>query len=53
MVDIVPDKDFSSLVSSIVSIAVENALNHEALTKFKIEETEIAHTADIRDKLSC
>lgn len=48
--DIVPDKDFSSLVSSIVSIATENALNHEALTKFKIEETEIAHTADILNK---
>ena len=50
MVDIVPDKDFSSLVSSIVSIATENALNHEALTKFKIEETEIAHTAEILNK---
>ena len=50
IVDIVPDKDFSSLVSSIVSIATENALNHEALTKFKIEETEIAHTADILNK---
>lgn len=50
IVDIVPDKDFSSLVSSIVSIATENALNHEALTKFKIEETEIAHTAEILNK---
>ena len=50
IVDIVPDKDFSSLVSSIVSIATENALNHEALTKFKIVETEIAYTADILNK---
>lgn len=50
IVDIVPDKDFSSLVSSIVSIATENALNHEALTKFKIEETEIAYTAEILNK---
>lgn len=50
IVDIVPDKDFSSLVSSIVSIAAENALNHEALTKFKIEESEIAYTADILNK---
>ncbi len=50
IVDIVPDKDFSSLVSSIVSIATENALHHEALTKFKIEETEIAYTADILNK---
>lgn len=50
IVDIVPDKDFSSLVSSIVSIATKNARNHEALTKFKIEETEIAHTADILNK---
>ncbi|WP_242348924.1 PP2C family protein-serine/threonine phosphatase [Mucispirillum schaedleri] len=50
IVDIVPDKDFCSLVSSIISIAVENALNHEALTKFKIEETEIAHTAEILNK---
>lgn len=50
MVDIVPDRDFSSLVSSIVSIAVENALNHEKITKFKIEETEIQHTAEILNK---
>ncbi len=50
MVDIVPDKDFSSLVSSIVSIATKNALNHEEITKFKIEETEIEHTADILNK---
>ncbi len=50
MVDIVPDKDFSSLVSSIVSIAAKNALNHEEITKFKIEETEIEHTAEILNK---
>ncbi len=50
MVDIVPDKDFSSLVSSIVSIAAKNALNHEEMTKYKIEETEIEHTADILNK---
>lgn len=48
--DIVPDKEFSSLVSSIVSIAVENALNHQKITKFKIEETEIQHTAEILNK---
>lgn len=52
IVDIVPDKDFSSFVSSIISIAIENALNHEALTRFKIEETEIAHTADILNKFA-
>lgn len=48
--DIVPDKDFSSLVSSIVSIAVENALNHEKITRFEIEESEIATTAEILNK---
>ena len=48
--DVVPDKDFSSLVSAIVSIAIENAANNESMIKFKLEETEIAATVEILNK---
>jgi sigma-B regulation protein RsbU (phosphoserine phosphatase) len=48
--DIVPDKEFSSIVSSIVSIAVENALNHETMTRLKMEEREMKTTGDILNK---
>lgn len=50
IVDIVPDKEFSSLVSSIISIAAENAMNHEIMTQFKVEETEMTHTVDILNR---
>lgn len=50
IIDTVPDKDFSYLVTSIISIATENAINHQKITKFKIEETEISLTADILNK---
>ena len=45
--DIVPDKEFSELVSSIVTIAVENSINHEVMTQFKVEESEMKNTYDI------
>lgn len=48
--DIVPDKEFSSIVSSIISVAVENAINHELHTQYKIEETEINRTIEILNK---
>lgn len=48
--DIVPDKEFSGIVSSIVSIAVENALNHETMTRLKMEEREMKTTGDILNK---
>lgn len=48
--DIVPDKEFSELVSSIVSIAVENALNHKEMTDFKVQESEMHATAEILSK---
>ncbi|MGE4497338.1 MAG: PP2C family protein-serine/threonine phosphatase [Deferribacterales bacterium] len=48
--DIVPDKEFSDIVSSIVSIAVENALNHETMTRLKMEEMEMRTTGDILNK---
>ena len=50
MPDVVPDREFSALVSQIVSIAVENALNHEEMTRFKVEETEMSHTVDILNR---
>ncbi len=50
MSDVVPDREFSSLVSGIVSIAVENARNHEQMTRFKIEETEMNSTVEILNK---
>ncbi|WP_022851385.1 PP2C family protein-serine/threonine phosphatase [Limisalsivibrio acetivorans] len=48
--DIVPDKEFSELVSSLVTIAVENAANHEAMTRFKLEENEMKATGSILNK---
>jgi hypothetical protein len=48
--DIVPDKEFSELVSSIVSIAFENAVNHEQMTSFKVEEAEMQNTVKILSK---
>lgn len=50
LTDIIPDKEFSSLVAGIVSIAVENAENHEKMTSFKVEETEISNTVNILNK---
>jgi len=48
--DVVPDKEFSELVSSVVSIAVENAVNHEKMTAFKVEESEMTNTVDILNR---
>jgi serine phosphatase RsbU (regulator of sigma subunit) len=48
--DIIPDKEFSELVSSIVSTAVENAMYHQKMTKLKIQESEMAATGEILNK---
>jgi len=48
--DIIPDKEFSELVTNIVSIATENASNHEEMLAFKLEETEMSHTVDILNR---
>lgn len=48
--DIIPDKEFSELVSSIVSTAVENAMYHQKMTKLKIQESEMTATGDILNK---
>lgn len=48
--DIIPDKEFSELVSSIVSTAVENAVYHQRMTKLKVQESEMAVTGDILNK---
>lgn len=45
--DVIPDKEFSSLVAGIVSIAAENASNHEQMMKFKLEESEVNTTVEI------
>lgn len=50
LTDIIPDKEFSSLVAGIVSIAAENAENHEKMTRFQVEETEISNTVNILNK---
>jgi len=46
-VDIVPDKEFSALITHIAAIAIENAKYHERATKFKIEESEMSQTVEI------
>lgn len=48
--DIIPDKEFSSLVGGIVSIAIENAKNHEKMIKFEAEEMEVNATVEILNK---
>ena len=48
--DVIPDKEFSELVSSIVSTAVENAVYHQKMTKLKVQESEMAATGEILNK---
>lgn len=48
--DVIPDKEFSELVSSIVSTAVENAVYHQKMTKLKVQESEMSATGEILNK---
>lgn len=48
--DVIPDKEFSELVSSIVSTAVENAVYHQKMTKLKIQESEMSATGEILNR---
>jgi serine phosphatase RsbU (regulator of sigma subunit) len=48
--DVIPDKEFSELVSSIVTTAVENAQYHKRMTDIKIQESEMQITGDILNK---
>lgn len=50
--DVIPDKEFSELVSSIVSTAVENAVYHQKMTKLKVQESEMAATGEILNKFA-
>ncbi len=49
-VDYIPDKELSELISSIVTIALDNARNHEKMMTLKLEETEMEKTVDILNK---
>jgi serine phosphatase RsbU (regulator of sigma subunit) len=46
-IDVLPDKEFCELITHIVSIALENARNHEVMTQFKVEEAEMSQTIEI------
>jgi len=48
--DVIPDKEFSELVSSIVTTAVENAQYHKRMTQIKVQESEMQITGDILNK---
>jgi serine phosphatase RsbU (regulator of sigma subunit) len=48
--DVIPDKEFSELVSSIVTTAVENAQYHKRMTEIKVQESEMQITGDILNK---
>ncbi|PLX70591.1 MAG: hypothetical protein C0602_03530 [Denitrovibrio sp.] len=48
--DVIPDKEFSELVSSIVSTAVENAQYHQRMTQIKVQESEMKVTGNILNK---
>jgi hypothetical protein len=48
--DVIPDKEFSELVSSIVSTAVENAQYHRKMTLLRVQESEMSATGDILNK---
>ncbi|ADD69460.1 protein serine/threonine phosphatase [Denitrovibrio acetiphilus DSM 12809] len=48
--DIIPDKEFSELVSSIVTTSVENAQYHKRMTEIKVQESEMQVTGDILNK---
>lgn len=48
--DVIPDKEFSELVSSIVTTAVENAQYHKRMTDIKVQESEMQVTGEILNK---
>lgn len=48
--DVIPDKEFSELVSSLVTTAVENAQYHKRVTDIKVQEKEMQVTGDILNK---
>lgn len=46
-VNVIPDTEFSSLITNIAGVAIENAKHHERMTKFQIEEAEMSQTIEI------
>jgi len=48
--DVIPDKEFSELVSTLVSTAVENAQYHRKMTLLKVQESEMSATGEILNK---
>jgi serine phosphatase RsbU (regulator of sigma subunit) len=47
MADVIPDKEFSVLISNIVAIAIENAQYHKRITDFMVESAEMSQTVAI------
>jgi hypothetical protein len=48
--DPLPDREFSLLISSIVAIAIDNAIYHERKTLLLVEEKEMSQTVDILNR---
>ncbi|UOD35569.1 serine/threonine-protein phosphatase [Deferribacteraceae bacterium V6Fe1] len=46
-VDFAPDVEFSEIISSILTIAMENAYAHEKMVEMKVYESEMDKTAEI------
>ena len=46
-VDFAPDVEFSQIVTSILTIALENAFAHEKMVELKVHESEMQKTAQI------
>lgn len=46
-IDFIPDVEFADIISTILSIAIENALMHEKEMEIKLEETEMKAVAEI------
>jgi serine phosphatase RsbU (regulator of sigma subunit) len=46
-IDFIPDVEFADIISTILAIALENAITHEKMIEIKVEETEMKAVADI------
>ncbi|BAI81100.1 conserved hypothetical protein [Deferribacter desulfuricans SSM1] len=50
--DFIPDKEFAEIISSILRIALKNAIRHKEIVNYKLQEQEINYTVEILNKFS-
>ncbi|MGA1863136.1 PP2C family protein-serine/threonine phosphatase [Deferribacter thermophilus] len=50
--EFIPDKEFAEIISSILKIALKNAVRHREIINYKLQEQEIKYTGEILNKFS-